>query len=119
MNWYRWIDPRVASVRADAVRAYMRSQGWTEDPDPRPEPRLLVFRAPYLDDDGRAVLQILPSTERASDYRKRVEELLTTLSVLEDRHPVEVLNDVLRLQAALGGANGPAAPATPPVAETK
>jgi hypothetical protein len=48
------------------------------------------------------------------DYRLRLIGLVTAVSVLEDRHPVEVLNDILRLakhEAPNGTAAQPSSPA--------
>jgi hypothetical protein len=92
MNPWRWVDPRVGRVRVDDLRAYFLSHGW--DLRPNPNRGLLRFEKP-----ARAglppVFQMVPALEQSDDYRQRVLELITTLSELEDRHPVAVLEDVL------------------------
>ncbi len=49
---------------------------------------------------------MVPASEEFADYRMRIEELITTLSELEDRHPVEVLNDILRCGSDSEQGNG-------------
>jgi hypothetical protein len=38
---------------------------------------------------------VVPASEHVADYRQRVVELVTTLSELEKRHPVAVLDEIL------------------------
>lgn len=119
MNARAWVDPRMERVRVDDVRAYLEAHGWVQKPYPRPE--LLVFEGP-LDDGGEPIVQVLPSSERLADYRLRVEELIASLSVLEDRPAVEVLGDLLSAILANGSRNNgsteagaiPATPSSPP-----
>jgi hypothetical protein len=103
MNLWGWVDPRVEQVRVPGVRSYMLRHGWKLRPYPGPE--LLVFDGP-LDDDGEPIIQLIPSSERMRDYRLRVVELITALSVLEDRPPVAILNDILAENASLPPENG-------------
>ena len=49
----------------------------------------------YEKRDGKPIVQVLPSSEGMRDFRLRVEELLTALSIIEDRLPQAVLTDVL------------------------
>jgi hypothetical protein len=108
-----WVDPRIQQVRAEQVRAYLLARGW--HPEPYPGPELLVFAGP-VDDDGQPVIQILPSSEQMRDYSMRLEELVTALSIMEDRPAAEVLTDMLRLPATPPPAAGllDGTPATPP-----
>ena len=101
MNPWRWVDPRVDKVRSADLRAYFLRKGWTLKPNPNPN--LLRFEEPAA---GRRlpVFQLIPASDRFDDFRMRVPELITTLSELEDRHPVEVLNDILRCGAEVNGA---------------
>jgi hypothetical protein len=92
MNLWRWVDPRIHSVRVADVRLYLLGRGWQLKPYPGPE--LLVFEGPP-DDFGKPIIQVLPASEQASDYSQRLLELITALSVIEDRHAVDVLNDIL------------------------
>jgi hypothetical protein len=98
----RWVDPRIQSVRVEDVRSYLMKRGWTNKPYARPE--LLAFEGPP-DDSGKRSVQVLPSSEQASDYLARLVELITALSVMEDRYAFEVLNDILQQPAAYQRAN--------------
>jgi hypothetical protein len=105
MSSWAWVDPRVQQVKAAGVRSYLLERGWKLQTYPRPE--LLVFEGP-LDDDGEEIIQVVPSSERMSDFRRRVEELIGALSVLEGRPAVAILEDMLRLSAqdAAGPSDG-------------
>jgi hypothetical protein len=93
MNPWRWVDPRVDRVRVPDVQAYFERRGWTLEPNPNPN--LLLFERPAR--GKRAGFPLLvPASEKLADFRQRIVELLTTLSELEDRHPVCVLDDVLQ-----------------------
>jgi hypothetical protein len=106
-----WVDPRVGSVTVAGVRSYLLARGWRLAAYPGPE--LLVFEGPP-DDDGQPIIQVIPSSERMSDFRMRVEELIAALSVLEDRPACDVLEEVLASGA--GSPTPPAAPNGTPVA---
>ena len=99
MNIHRWIDPRVGSVRVSQMCSYLLGRCWHLKAGPASD--LLVFEGPP-DDDGEPIIQVLPASERYSDYRQRLIELITSLSVIEDRSPLEVLNDILRQPPARG-----------------
>jgi hypothetical protein len=92
MNPWRWVDPRVESVRVSDVRAYLFGHGWRVRP--ADDPRTLLFEGP-ASDGGEPFIQAVPSSEDFMDYPRHIAELITTLSEIEDRHPVEVLNDLL------------------------
>lgn len=92
MNLWRWVDPRVRSVRYSDLRAYLLSREWTPEADPKGT--LVRFERPAP--AARPLYYMVPASDQADDFPQRVAELITTLSELEDRHPVEVLNDVLR-----------------------
>jgi hypothetical protein len=99
MNPWRWVDPRVSSVRVADVRAYLLGRGWKVRLSK--DPRTLVFEEPSLD-GGPPFVQYFPASEDFSDYTRDVTELITTLSEIDNRHPVQVLEDIL-------GARGKAA----------
>ena len=61
-NW-GWVDPRVEQVRVADVQSYMLRKGWQQRPYPCAE--LLVFGG-ILDDDGKEIIQIIPSSERCA-----------------------------------------------------
>ena len=92
MNPWRWVDPRVRRVRVAAIQAYLLGRRWTRSP--APNFKTLLLQAPAADGEERIRL-VIPSSEEFSDYASLVAELITTLSEIEDRHPVEVLNDIL------------------------
>ena len=94
MNKHSWVDPRLAQVQADQARAYMLSHGWKLQPYPRKE--LLVFGG-QVDDDNLPILLTLSSSEHCRDYLGRLEELIRALSILEDRTPRDVLDEMLRV----------------------
>jgi len=96
----RWVDPRIRSVRVADVKDYLLRHRWRLKLYPRPE--LLVFEGP-LDDDGKPIVQVLPSSETYADYNQRLLELVTALAIIEDRHAVDVLNDILGQPAAANG----------------
>jgi hypothetical protein len=94
-NLDKWVDPRVRQVKAASLHAYLRGRGWKPRPSPRPQ--LLVFEEPP-GRKGKPVVQTVPTSEEGSDYVDSVVRAITNLAVLEDRHPVEVLDDILRGQ---------------------
>jgi hypothetical protein len=102
MNMYRWVDPRVDLVKVADLRSYLETHGWT--PKPFPRPQVLKYEGPP-DDAGQPIVLIAPASEKHSDYRNGVVDIITSLSALEDRHPVAVLNDILN-QRASDGASG-------------
>lgn len=87
-----WIDPRLSLVRIVGIRSYLLAHGWRLQPYARPE--LLVFEGP-ADDDGQPIIQVLPSSEQMRDFPLRVEELIASLSILEDRPASAILSDIL------------------------
>jgi len=103
MNPWRWVDPRVQSVRVSDLGAYLRHKGWRLKPNPNPN--LLRFEETTVR-KGRPFYQMIPASEESDDYRQRVSELITTLSELEDRHPIAVLNDILRCGSESAQGNG-------------
>jgi hypothetical protein len=76
------------------AEAYMLSHGWKQVPYPRPQ--LLVFGG-VLDDDGQEIILTLPSSEHMRDYRVGVVQLISALSVYEDRLAVHILNEMLQM----------------------
>jgi hypothetical protein len=98
MNIGRWVDPRVRDVRVADLEAYLRRLGWVNKPTPivnalRYDSPAGLGAPPYL---------LVPVAEHFTDYVQRVIELITLLSEVEERHPVEVLNDILTTVAEDG-----------------
>jgi hypothetical protein len=97
MNPWRWVDPRVSSIRLKAIRAYLEMHGYSQKPSANPN--LLRFEADARQ-NGASHSFLLPASESAADYVQAITYLLTTLSELEDRHPVALVEEILRRQAA-------------------
>ncbi len=109
-NLDKWIDPRVKLVKAAGLHAYLLARGWKEKPYPRPQVRM--FEEPP-GHPGKPILQTVPAFEQGSDYIDSVVRVITNLAVIEDRHAVDVLNDVLQAsEEDAPSANG--APAAAP-----
>jgi hypothetical protein len=102
-NLDRWVDPRVGQVKAASLHAYLQSRGWRPRPSPRPQ--LLVFEEPPRR-GGKPVVQTVPASEEGSDYVDGVVHAITNLAVLERRHPVDVLDDILQQQHDEAGGDG-------------
>ncbi len=92
MNPWRWVDPRIQEVRVADVEAFFVRRGWRLMPNPNGE--LLRFEHPS-EGNGAAFFQMVPASEETADFRQRITELVTTLSELEECHPVQVLEDIL------------------------
>ncbi len=92
MNPWRWVDPRIEAVGVAELRTYLTGRGWKLVPNPNTH--LLRFETPAKK-GGLALFQMLPASEEFADFRQRVSELVTTLSEIEDRHPLAVLDDIL------------------------
>jgi hypothetical protein len=92
MNPWRWVDPRIEAVGVANLRAYLAGRGWKLVPNPNSH--LLRFEAP-AEGGGPSLFQMVPVSEEFADFRQRVAELVTTLSEIEDRHPVALLDDIL------------------------
>jgi hypothetical protein len=92
MNPWRWVDHRIETVSVADLRAYLTGRGWKVALNPNVH--LLRFEAPARE-GGPSLFQMLPASEEFADFRQRVVELVTTLSEIEDRHPVAVLEDIL------------------------
>jgi hypothetical protein len=86
------LDARAQRVRVSDLRAYLLTRGWK--PQPFPQPEVLRFDGPP-DDDGNPLVLLMPASEALSDYLRRVEDLLTSLSQFEDRPASEILRDLL------------------------
>jgi hypothetical protein len=92
MNPWRWVDPRVHLIRLAHVQEYFRKQGW--QPKSNPNPNMLRFERKARGRQPRFV-QMVPASDDYDTFPKDVTELITTLSELEKRHPIDVLNDML------------------------
>ena len=114
MNADLWVDPRVAQVNAAGLESYLLARGWKRVDHPRKQ--LMVFEGP-LDDDGEPFLIVVPSSERFRDFLGGLVRAIETLSIIEDRRPVAVLNDLLnenpRPTPSASARKGPTAQSAP------
>jgi len=85
----------LGGVTADDIKQYLTKNGWKLAPFKRPE--LLVFEGP-MTDEGEPILQILPSSEKASDFALRARELISALGVIENRPGEDVLRDINKVR---------------------
>jgi hypothetical protein len=92
MNPWRWVDPRVAQVRVAGAKAYLLSRGWSQTPSDAPH--FLRFESPSKNSTP-ILYQVIPASDNVADLKQSIIYLLTTLSEIENRHPVEILNDIL------------------------
>jgi hypothetical protein len=99
----RWLDPRLETLRVAEVQAYLLRRGWK--PVPPDRPHTLVFQEPPGEEEGEPLYQFVPDVETRPDYARQMVELITLLAFFEDRHPVQILEDILG-EAARGQPNG-------------
>jgi hypothetical protein len=95
MNPWRWVDPKIRQVRLAGVTAYLEGRGW--HPVPNPNPHLLRFEAPE-DGSAPAAFQMVPASDSLDDFLQSITYFITTLSEIEDRHPDDILDDILAHQ---------------------
>jgi hypothetical protein len=79
------------TISLRAAREYLAQHGWRVLEDGL---RLVCEGPP--DDEGRPIVQFLPPDESYADYPLRLEELISTLRVLEDRPAVEIAAEMAR-----------------------
>jgi hypothetical protein len=107
MNPWRWVDPRIRSVRLDGVRRYLDRKGWR--PQPNPNPSFLRYEPPAAQNGRLPPFCVIPSSESFSDFAQSIVYFITTLSEVEDRHPVEVLDEILQAQGDEHATSAPPA----------
>jgi hypothetical protein len=90
---WRWVDPRVEEVGLKDLRAYPLARGWKLRPFVRPQ--VLVFEEAAAEGE-EPVVQKVQASEGARDFRRSVIDTITSLSAIENRHPVEILNEILQ-----------------------
>ncbi len=78
------------SISLPEVAAYLSSQGWKT----HPEGSLIVCEGP-LDDAGQPIIAFVPGNETSPDYPLRVEDLIYTLSTLEERPAIDIANKMV------------------------
>jgi hypothetical protein len=85
-------DSIIKAVRVGDLRAYLLSKGWQIKPFKRSQ--VVYFEGPP-DDNGNPIVQLVPASEQLRDYAERVEEIVTALSVIEDRPPSEIVRNIV------------------------
>src|SRR5437867_9735281 len=94
-----WVDPRIALVRAEDVKAYLLRRKW--ELTPRSDENMLVFFGPMDDSGLNPISFVMPASEKFSDFRPHMERLIGALGQIENRYAVDVLNDILAENPAL------------------
>ncbi len=87
-----WIDPRAFSLPISAFHNYLLTHGWKLQSSSQGG---FVFAGP-LADDGEPIIMVMPASEKAVDFAARVDDFFRRLSILEERHPMEILQEMLR-----------------------
>ncbi len=82
----------VNGLRLDAIKEYLSRHGWVQKPFARPA--VLYFEGPQ-DDHGNPIVQILPDSEEAADFPLRVQDLLASLSFVEQRSVEDILRELV------------------------
>jgi hypothetical protein len=100
----RWIDPRMFSVRIEAIQSYLLGKGWKSVPTDRPH--VLVFQEPVVGPEG-PLYQWVPDSEHGRDFPQQVYELLAAIADVENRYAGDVLTDILRERREDSVKNGP------------
>ena len=78
MNAWRWVDPRVASVRLAAVRDYLVGRGWQLSHSPNPN--LLRFEKPG-EANGKPLYYFTPDIQAGNKKMATGDELKTFGSI--------------------------------------
>lgn len=98
-----WIDPRAFALPMSAFKAYLLTHGWTLQSS---DESGFICAGPLMD-DGRPIIMVMPASRKAYDFPLRVADFFRRLSVLEERHPMEILQEMLRqAEAAPHASNG-------------
>lgn len=99
------------AIRADQIKSYLIRRGWKQVPFRREG--LLVFQGPK-DDDGESIVQVIPRSERASDFGLRAADLVDALSVIEERPAEEIVREITEANGTCSRSEGRASPWTRP-----
>jgi hypothetical protein len=106
-----WIDPRIAEVRPEDVRAYLTRHG-LQAVGPASDPNLVRFERVAGGEEAPTLF--VPVQVRPGSLLGRMIECVADLARYEGRWAVEVLSDIMRQAAGDGRpVNGPSLPAPP------
>jgi hypothetical protein len=83
--------PLVHQLRVRDICEYLNDRGWRTKPF---RPEALLFEGPP-DDEGRPIVQLVPSSEQMPGFNLRSRELLHALSVIEGRPAEQILLDIV------------------------
>ncbi len=90
-----WIDPRVAQVRPEAVRAYLVEHGWKEV-GPASNPHLVRYEVP---DNEEAPTLFVPTLVDRGPGLQWMIELIGDLARWQGKFAGDLLTDVLQQRA--------------------
>jgi hypothetical protein len=89
------------------VRQYLQDRKWEEKPV---RTGVVCYQAPAGKNGSDRHSCVFPSSEQAPDYVLSLTYFLTTLSEIEDRHPIAILEEMLEAQASLPATIGASRP---------
>ena len=85
----------------EAVMEYLRAHGWRT----QQEGQHVRCEGPP-DDEGQPIVQFLPKSERYADYPLRLEDLISVLSVIEERPAMEIVREMVVSTPATAATGG-------------
>ncbi len=103
-----WIDPRVAQLRPEVVRAYLAQHGWSEV-GPAQDPTLVRFE--QTTNPSEAPTLFVPLRPDNGHGLQWMIELVGDLATWQGRFAGDVLSELLLFDGS-NGSNGPAAGTT-------
>ena len=94
-------------VPLQSVTEWLTRNGWSVIPDNRGG---LLCKGPS-DDDGKPITCTLPEDESFRDYELRLEDLIATVAIIEERPAVEIVNE-MTVSTTPAGQQSTSAPTT-------
>ena len=92
MNVPSLVHPLFHEIRVNDVRDYLIDRGWVVKPFNQSE--VIVFEGP-LDDEGNPIVQLVPASRDMRGFFLRMQELLQSLSIIEERPAEQILHDIV------------------------
>lgn len=83
-------DINIAEIKLEAVIKYLNSKSWKHDND-FPNKKLLVYKKFYKNE---ILTLTIPAKDTFSDYKKRLINLIDSLSNIENISQYEIINDL-------------------------
>ncbi|MGB7602747.1 MAG: hypothetical protein WBM24_20765 [Candidatus Sulfotelmatobacter sp.] len=85
-------DVPIYSLQPRNIRLYLRTRGWVRADDSQTTPDIWELVT------GEGIFEVIaPSSQDARDFPITMRELLRTISIIEDRAPIEVVRDLVTL----------------------